>query len=135
MRQVDRGKITQQDAREGHSVFRIESDTKGETPSEDLEMKLDAVKKEINYFERSSYHSEVDGNPERANFFDGLSRWARLESDSFRKKLGLPMKYQESQRILEDVVEGNDYVKLEKVKKWPKENGLILTGVVLWLPA
>ena len=48
-------------------------------------------------------------------------------------ELDLPLKSEEGKRILEEVVEDNEQVTLEKVKKFLKQNGLALAGVSIML--
>ena len=47
--------------------------------------------------------------------------------------LGRPVKYDVSMRIIEEEIENNEYITLQKVKKFLKENGLALAGVSIML--
>ena len=74
-----------------------------------------------------------EGKGERAALFKELVDWIELKGDSILNKLDKPMVDEESREIVQEVVEKNDQVRFERVRRWLKENALAISGVTIMM--
>ena len=114
-------------------LFGVCNNHMSENPGEDVEKKIETLEREQKNYKEMAEKGEKEGKGERAAALLEVSEWCGLEADSIVFELDLPLKSEEGKRILEEVVEDNEQVTLEKVKKFLKENGLALAGVSIML--
>ena len=114
-------------------LFGVRNNNMSESPNEDVEKKIETLEKEQENYTRMVEEAKKQGKGERAATYLELSKWCGLEADSIVFELDLPLRSEEGIKTLEEVVENNKQVTLEKVKKFLKENGLALAGVSIML--
>ena len=126
--------IDGEEAREILGAFQLDRQTQSEDPNEDKAKKIETLQDvEIPFYEEKVRKATQEGNGERAAALKEVVDWCELESDRLLSELNRPMQHTISQEVLEEVVENNEQVTLEKVKKFLKENGLALAGVGIML--
>ena len=82
---------------------------------------------------RLSEESAIEGKGERAAAFKEFSDWNMLEANRIGMDIDRAVEGELANQILDRVVEENEHVTLEKVKKFLKDNGLALAGVTIML--
>ena len=138
----DKGWINPEELREIRGDLKIELTERSTDPHEDLSQKIKSLedteiphwRKEANKERERASGSEDNGvNEKRAETLEKVAEWFEIESDKFRMQLEQPLEHKCSKEVLNEVVENNDQVTLEKVKKWLKENALAISGVLIML--
>ena len=126
--------INGEEAREILGVFQLDKQTQSQDPHEDKVKKIETLENvEILFYKEKVEKAKKEGKGERATSMKEIVDYCELEVDRLLGELDRPVKSEEVQRILEEVVKNNEQVTLEKVKQFLTENGLALAGVSIML--
>ena len=72
-----------------------------------------------------------EGEPLAESFYKNVSEVAKLKADSIRMKDGLKPEHEEAINMVENEIENNDLSRLERFKKWAKENLVGISAIAI----
>ena len=73
-------------------------------------------------------------DPVKETFYKSVNDTALLKSDYIRMKNGTKPKYDEANSIIKREVRNNDLTRLQKFKRWPKDNLVRLSVIAISVP-
>ena len=132
---VKRGIITPGEGRESRGLLATEKEIKeSDYPLLAAKEKVKVIEKiEIPYYKRLEKEARGKKDVDRAFVFSRVAEWADIEVDKILQKMNEPLVGERSEEILERVIDDNEWVRLEKVKKFLKENAIAISGVGIML--
>ena len=124
--------ISGDEVREILGLFQIDNQNKDPNPDKAILNRIIALEKvEIPYYNEKLSKATRERNVERAETMKEIVDWCELKADELLTEINRPTQHEVSKKVLDEVVENNEKVTLEKVKSFLKRNGLALGGVTI----
>ena len=97
---------------------------------EEGEERIKALGIEMDHWKKESDKAKTEGKNNKALLYDAMSKAAELKADKIRLKLNQKPVSEEVQSMIEET-DVNDLTRLERLKKWAKENVVGVLAIVL----
>ena len=106
---------------------------KKEEQSEEIpiEEKLKALKIDEDHWKKESDKAKAEGKNNKALLYDSIRKAAELKADKIRLKFNLKPESEEAKNMLKEETDANDLARLEKFKKWARENVVGVSAIAI----
>ena len=106
------------------TLYAGENEESGEDRIKALEIEMDHWKKE-------SDKAKAEGKNNKALLYDAMSKAAELKADKIRLKLNQKPVSEEVVSMMKDATDANDLTRLERFKKWARENIVGVSAIAI----
>ena len=95
------------------------------------EERIKALGIEMDHWKKESDKAKAEGKNNKALLYDVMSKTAELKADKIRLKLNQKPVSEEVQSMIEEETDVNDLTRLEKFKKWARENVVGVSAIAI----
>ena len=95
------------------------------------EERIKALGIEIDYWKKESDKAKAEGKNNKALLYDAMSKAAELKADKIRLKLNQKPVSEEVVNMMEEEADVNDLSRLERLKKWARENIVGVSAIAI----
>ena len=95
------------------------------------EERIKAIGIEMDHWKKESGKAKAEGKNNKALLYDAMSKAAELKADKIRLKLNQKPVSEEVVSMMEDATDADDLTRLEKFKKWARENVVGVSAIVI----
>ena len=98
---------------------------------EEGEEKIKALGIEMEHWKKESDKAKTEGKNNKALLYDAMRKAAELKADKIRLKLNQKPVSEEVLSMIEEETDVNDLTRLEKFKKWARENVVGVSAIAI----
>ena len=98
---------------------------------EEGEERIKALGIEMDHWKKESHKAKTEGKNNKALLYDAMSKAAELKPDKIRLKLNQKPVSGEVQSMIEGETNVNDLTRLERFKKWARENIVGVSAIAI----
>ena len=95
------------------------------------EEKIKALGIEMEHWKKESDKAKAEGKNNKALLYDAIRKAAELKADKIRLKLNQKPVSEEVQSMIEEETDVNDLTRLERFKKWARENVVGVSAIAI----
>ena len=96
-------------------------------------MKISSLDAKATHWRDQAKNAEKEGETRRRDILNNFGDYCEISADKMRSEINEPPQHMLTKEIIEREVENNPETKLERFKRWLKENGVALGGVTIMI--
>ena len=113
------------------TLYAREDPIEGIEGVEPNEERIKAIGIEMDHWKKESDKAKAEGKDNKALLYDAMRKAAELKADKIRLKLSQKLVSEEVVSMMEEATDNNDLTRLERFKKWARENVVGVSAIVI----